>query len=108
MANRAYSSDELPVTLLAGCLGAGKTTLLNHILSGQHGKRIAVVENEFGEIPVDRSAGNYRHNSNCISNNLSCALPQPFLQASRRGLVRPVSALGWRPGGADPLRRRLS
>lgn len=49
------SSDrpELPVTLLAGSLGSGKTTLLNHILSQNHGRRIAVIENEFGEIPVD-------------------------------------------------------
>ncbi len=53
MGNRQYSSSELPVTLLAGGLGSGKTTLLNHILSQNHGKRIAVVENEFGEIPVD-------------------------------------------------------
>ena len=53
MGNKQYNSDELPVTLLAGCLGSGKTTLLNHILSQDHGKRIAVVENEFGEIPVD-------------------------------------------------------
>lgn len=43
----------LPVTLLAGFLGAGKTTLLNYILSQNHGRRIAVIENEFGEIPVD-------------------------------------------------------
>jgi len=34
-------------------LGSGKTTLLNHILTGQHGKRIAVIENEFGEIDID-------------------------------------------------------
>ncbi len=44
---------EIPVTLLAGFLGSGKTTLLNYILSQNHGKRIAVVENEFGDINVD-------------------------------------------------------
>ncbi len=42
------------MTVLTGFLGAGKTTLLNHILTAQHGKRIAVIENEFGEIGVDQ------------------------------------------------------
>ena len=45
--------ERIPVTVLTGFLGSGKTTLLNRILTEQHGKRIAVIENEFGEIGVD-------------------------------------------------------
>jgi G3E family GTPase len=44
---------KIPVTVLTGFLGSGKTTLLNRILSENHGKRIAVIENEFGEVGVD-------------------------------------------------------
>ena len=43
----------IPVTVLTGFLGAGKTTLLNYVLQAEHGKRIAVIENEFGEIGID-------------------------------------------------------
>jgi G3E family GTPase len=46
-------SNMVPVTILTGFLGSGKTTLLNRILKEDHGHRIAVIENEFGEVGVD-------------------------------------------------------
>lgn len=46
-------NKRIPVTILTGFLGSGKTTLLNRILSENHGKKIAVIENEFGEIGID-------------------------------------------------------
>ena len=47
--------SRIPVTVLTGFLGSGKTTLLNRILTEQHGKRIAVIENEYGEIGIDHA-----------------------------------------------------
>ncbi len=52
-ATTAAASEKIPVTVLTGYLGAGKTTLLNRILSEPHGKRYAVIVNEFGEIGID-------------------------------------------------------
>jgi len=51
--NTPETASKIPVTVLTGYLGAGKTTLLNRILSEPHGKKFAVIVNEFGEIGID-------------------------------------------------------
>ncbi len=48
------NKQKVPVTILTGFLGSGKTTLLNRILSEEHGKKIAVIENEYGEVGIDQ------------------------------------------------------
>lgn len=53
--NNMNTNSKIPVTILTGFLGSGKTTLLNRILSEHHGKRIAVIENEYGEINIDHA-----------------------------------------------------
>ena len=48
------SNTRVPVTILTGYLGSGKTTLVNHILTDKsHGKKIAIIENEFGDVGID-------------------------------------------------------
>ena len=51
--SESNTQGRVPITILTGYLGSGKTTLLNRILGENHGKRIAVIENEFGEVGVD-------------------------------------------------------
>lgn len=73
--NPAKGNDKVPVTVITGFLGAGKTTLLNRILKENHGKRIAVIENEFGEVGIDDGlieAGAMTTEENIVEMNNGC------------------------------------
>merc|ERR1712060_557484 len=74
-ANADRKDDKIPCTILTGFLGSGKTTLLNHILQANHGKRIAVIENEFGEVGIDDGlvqGGSAAEEENIVEMNNGC------------------------------------
>jgi len=93
----APATDKTPVTVLTGYLGAGKTTLLNRILSEDHGKRYAVIVNEFGEIGIDNDLivgadeEVFEMNNGCVC----CTV--------RGDLIRVVSGLMKRKGKFDAI-----
>jgi hypothetical protein len=63
----ADEDDNLtPITVVTGFLGAGKTTLVNYILKEQNEWKIAVLENEFGEVSIDDGLGRYRYRSSSV------------------------------------------
>lgn len=67
--------NKVPCSILTGFLGSGKTTLLNHILEKNHGKRIAVIENEFGEVGIDDAlvkGGSMAEEENIVEMNNGC------------------------------------
>lgn len=94
-----HDVPKIPVTVLTGFLGAGKTTLLNYILREKHGRKIAVIENEFGEIGIDgglvleSTEEIYEMTNGCI-----CCVG-----AVREDLVRIVRTLLERPDRLDHI-----
>jgi len=80
----------VPVTIITGFLGAGKTSLLNHILSGDHGRRIAVLVNDFGSVNIDadlvknRSGEVLSLENGCICCSLSDGLLVTALRVIRQ------------------------
>ena len=50
----AEPAATIPFTIVTGFLGAGKTSLVKHLLQGDHGHRLALIINEFGEVNIDR------------------------------------------------------
>ncbi len=89
---------KVPVTVLTGFLGSGKTTLLNQILTGSHGQRIAVIENEFGEIAVD-DALILSGDEEIVEMSNGCCL----CCTSRTDLVRMIQTLLGRPEPFDRI-----
>jgi G3E family GTPase len=91
------ADNQIPVTVLTGYLGAGKTTLLNRILTENHGKKYAVIVNEFGEIGIDNDLivesdeEVFEMNNGCIC----CTV--------RGDLIRVVEGLMKRPGNFDGI-----
>ena len=81
-----FSDGQLiPTTILTGFLGAGKTTLLNRILTEHHGMKIAVIENEYGEVGIDGQrlvAEQFRGRPASLENPCHASLDLPVFQAA--------------------------
>ncbi|MEE3194529.1 MAG: GTP-binding protein [Candidatus Poribacteria bacterium] len=104
----ADPNTPIPITILSGFLGAGKTSLLNHILHGNHGLRVGVLVNDFGEINIDAELiSGVSGNSVSLSNGCVCCSIRDDLVESTLQLVqgpnRPEYLILETSGVADPI-----
>ncbi len=89
---------KIPVTVITGYLGSGKTTLLNHILTGQQGRKVAVIVHEFGEVGIDGQLIEHDGQEQLIEFNNGC------LCCTVRGdLVETIGKLRQRAGELDAI-----
>src|SRR4051812_48410760 len=97
-------TERIPVTVLTGYLGAGKTTLLNRILSEDHGRRYAVIVNEFGEVGIDNDLilntdeELFEMNNGCV-----CCTVRGDLIRTLQGLLRRKDSVGAAGGNVRPF-----
>ena len=85
-------TEPIPVTIISGFLGAGKTSLLNHILNADHGLRVAVLVNDFGEINIDAEliSGVSGESTINLSNGcICCSIRNDLLEATVQLIQRP-------------------
>jgi G3E family GTPase len=85
-------TEPIPVTIISGFLGAGKTSLLNHILNADHGVRVAVLVNDFGEVNIDAEliSGVSGESTINLSNGcICCSIRDDLLEATVQLVQRP-------------------
>ena len=107
----------MPVTIITGFLGSGKTTLFNHILTATHGKKIEIIQNEFGDVGIDdklmsknAQLATEQDIVETLNGGICCTVCTDLVEVSARSNRRPSAAAAAapaaQPGGRAPPPRR--